>query len=136
MQGKCACSTSSEIENGHKPNCYTLISRLSWIASLYFLIDDTSGFQFAYKDGGSLGECNTTETIVLFQCNENAEWDAYNADVSRFVDGFLPDIENECLVKIFLSLTSYFLFFFLIVPDDIGLQWSLYYSEANLSTSL
>ena len=28
------------------------------------------------------------------------------------------------------------IFFFLIVPDDIGLQWSLYCSEANLSTSL
>ena len=48
-------------------------------------IDGTLGFQFAYKDGGSLGECNATETIVLFQCIKNAQWDAYDPDVSHFV---------------------------------------------------
>ena len=76
-------------------------------------IDGTSGFQFVYKDGGSLGECNTTETIVLFQCNENAQWDIYDSDVSRFVNGFIGagNPENECLVKITLSPTSYFQFF-------------------------
>ena len=97
-------------------------------------IDGVSGFQFVYKDGGSYGECNATETIVLFQCNKNAQWDAYDPDVSRFVGSFIADIMNECLVKISLSPTSYF--FLLIVPDDIGLQWSLYCSEPNLSTSL
>ena len=71
-------------------------------------IDGVSGFQFVYKDGGSLGECNTTETIVIFQCNRSAQWDAYDPDLSRFVGSFLADIVNECLVKNF-SL-SYLLF--------------------------
>ena len=75
-----------------------------------FLIDGTLGFQFIYKDGGSLGECNTTETIILFQCNRNAQWDIYDPDVSHFVDTFLADVANECLVKISLSLTFYFFF--------------------------
>ena len=35
-----------------------------------------------------------------------------------------------------LSYLLFPIFFFLIVRDDIGLQWNLYYSEANLSTSL
>ena len=79
----------------------------------YFLIDGISGFQFVYKDGGSLGECNTTETIILFQCNKNAQWDIYDPDVSRFVDGFIGDNpENECLVKIFLSYLLFPIFSF------------------------
>ena len=81
------------------------------ISCFVISIDGISGFQFVYKDGSSLGECNATETIILFQCNRNAQWDAYNADVSRFVDGFFADDLNECLVKISLSPTSYFLFF-------------------------
>ena len=85
-------------------------------------IDGTLGFQL---------ECNTTETIVLFQCNKNAQWDTYDPDVSHFVGSFIADIVNKCLVKVSLSPTSYF--FFLIVPDDIGLQWSLYCSEKRQS---
>ena len=51
------------------------------------------------------------------QCNgdncfiRNAQWDAYDRDVSCFVGSFITDIVNECLVKIELSPTSYFLFF-------------------------
>ena len=59
-----------------------------------------SGFMFTYKNGSSVGNCNTTETIVSFQCDPNAQWDINYNIITPFLDFFINDIENECLVSL------------------------------------
>ena len=131
------------------------------LSVIYLLADGTLGFQFIYKNGSAYGQCNQTETIVFFQCNPTAQWDAYDPDVTRFLDGFLADVDNECLVmhipplplSLSLSLSLFFfsllsplfsvfppysvsLLFFLPVLNVIELQWCLCCSKADLSTAL
>ena len=142
------------------PQLKFLIACTIVLSILYLLADGTLGFQFIYKNGSAVGQCNQTETIVLFQCDPTAQWDAYDPDVTRFLDGFLANIENECLVmripsslSLSLSLSlSFFsllsplfsvfppysvsLLFFLPVLNDIELQWCLYCTKAYLSTAL
>ena len=127
------------------------------LSIIYLLVDGTLGFQFVYKNGSSLANCSQTETIVFFQCDPAAQWDAYDPDVTRFLDGFIADISNECLVMYLSSLSlslslslfsilsplffvfpPYFisLLFSLTVPNVIELQWCLYRSKTNLSSAM
>ena len=67
------------------------------------ILDDTSGFMFTYKNGSSVGDCNTTETIVLFQCDQNTQWNINYNIITPFLDFFIDDFENECLVNLIIS---------------------------------
>ena len=58
---------------------------------------------FTYKNGSSVGDCNTTETIVLFQCDQNAQWDINYNIITPFLDFFIDNFENECLVNLIIS---------------------------------
>uniref|UniRef100_A0A1X7UVI5 Autophagy-related protein 27 n=1 Tax=Amphimedon queenslandica TaxID=400682 RepID=A0A1X7UVI5_AMPQE len=66
----------------------------------------TLGFQFIYQNGSAVGNCNQTETVVLFQCDPAAQWDAYDPDVTRFLTGFLADISDECLYLMTLKYSG------------------------------
>ena len=57
-----------------------------------------------YKNGSSLDNCNSTRTLMFFQCDQTAQWDVKNPNITRYVTTVIPD---DCIVRYLSSLLQY-----------------------------
>ena len=58
--------------------------------------DGTDGFQMRYKNGSSLDKCNSTETLMFFHCDQNAQWDVKNPNITGYISN---DLRDDCYVR-------------------------------------
>ena len=80
-------------------SCYTLISS-----------DGTNGFQLKYQNGSSFGNCNSSQTLLFFQCDQTAQWDIKNPNITGYIS---TDMVDGCLVRYhYLVYCSVSLIFF------------------------
>ena len=61
-----------------------------------FFSGGTDGFQLRYQNGSSFGNCNSSETLLFFQCDKTAQWDIKNPNITGYISTDLPD---GCLVR-------------------------------------
>ena len=49
-----------------------------------------------YKNGSSLDICNSTETLLFFECDQTAQWDVKNPNITRYLGS---NIQDGCIVR-------------------------------------
>ena len=76
-----------------------------------FFSDGTDGFQMRYQNGEfSTNSCNSSESLLFFQCDKTAQWDIKNPNITGYITTDLPD---GCLVRYhYLVYCNIFLIFF------------------------
>ena len=71
--------------------CYSLFSS-----------DGSAGFQFIYQNGTSVDNCNSTRTLLFFNCDKTAQWDAKNTNITKYLDS---NIKLGCDVRYLCNIS-------------------------------
>lgn len=62
-----------------------------------FFSGGSVGFQLKYQNGGfSTNSCNSSETLLIFQCDKTAQWDIKNPNITKYLG---PIIQEGCDVR-------------------------------------
>ena len=61
-----------------------------------------------YKNGSLLDKCNSTETLMFFECDQNAQWNVKNPNITGYISN---DLHDGCYVR-YLFYISFILLSF------------------------
>ena len=61
-----------------------------------------------YQNGGfSTSSCNTTETLMFFECDKTAQWNVKNPNITGYINN---DLQDGCNVRYLFISFIYHLF--------------------------
>ena len=67
-----------------------------------FFSGGITGFQLIYQNGTSLDNCDSTRTLLFFNCDQTAQWDVKNPNITKYLGAIIQvgcDVRYLCNVS-------------------------------------